>query len=205
MSIKSAQQRSSQISDEERQSARKAIGSFEELVKRLKGARDRDKEVVDVLKSNQGASPDELYKIRHLLRRFQKEVRDRYTAIIIAFAGKKDQDLKTITQGYIHNLKILEKDTTTREIKNALQDAMQQFTEYMEEFLEAFEHFGNSEQIQEIVITSQKADALIQSIENVVEKQMKPHFEKNILKTRLSELRGKIVKRARLIKLLEAL
>ncbi|MFA5048476.1 MAG: hypothetical protein WC516_05645 [Patescibacteria group bacterium] len=205
MSIKSAQQRSSQISDEERQAARRAIGSFEELVKRLKGARDRDKEVVDVLKSNQEINPNDLYKIRHLLRKFQKEVRDRYTAIIIAFAGKKDQDLKTVTQGYIHNLKLLEKDTTTREIKSALQDAMQQFTEYMEEFLDAFEHFGNSEQIKKIITTSEKADTLIQSIENVVEKQMKPHFEKNILKLKLSELRGQMAKRARIIKMLEAL
>jgi GTPase involved in cell partitioning and DNA repair len=205
MSIRSAQQRSSQISDEERQAARRAIGSFEELVKRLKGARDRDKEVVDVLKSNQEINPNDLYKIRHLLRKFQKEVRDRYTAIIIAFAGKKDQDLKTVTQGYIHNLKLLEKDTTTREIKSALQDAMQQFTEYMEEFLDAFEHFGNSEQIKKIITTSEKADTLIQSIENVVEKQMKPHFEKNILKLKLSELRGQMAKRARIIKMLEAL
>jgi hypothetical protein len=151
MNIKFSQQRSSQISEEERQAARKSINAFEELINRLRGARDRDEEVVDVLKKNQDANPNELFKIRHLLRRFQKEVRDRYTAIIIAFAGKKDKDMKNVTQGYIHQLHILEKDTTTREIKIALQDAMQQLTEYMEEFLETFERFGNPDQIKEII------------------------------------------------------
>lgn len=206
MSQKIAQQRSSQISDEERTAARKSINSFDELVKRLKGARDRDREVVDVLKKNQDTNPNELFKIRHLLRRFQKEVRDRYTAIIIAFAGKKNENMKNITQGYIHQLRPLEKDTATREIKIALQDAMQQFTEYMEEFLDTFERFGNPDQIKEIITTSQKADALVQSIENVVEKQLKPHFEKNILKTNIAnQIRGQILKRARIIKLLEML
>lgn len=205
MSIKIAQQRSTQISDEERQAAKKCINAFEELIKRLKGARDRDREVVDVLKSNQEASPNDLFKIRNLLRKFAAEVKSRYTSIIVAFAGKKDDNMNSVTQGYIHQLKPLEKDTTTRDIKNALQDAMQQLTEFMEEFLEAFEHFGSPDQVQEIITTSQKADALVQSIENVVEKQMKPHFEKNILKTKMSELRGQIIKRARIIKMLEAL
>ena len=200
---KTSQQRSSEISPEEKDSARKAIRAFEELISRLKGARDRDKEVVDVLKANQETNPDDLFKIRHLLRRFQKEVKDRYTNIIIAFAGKKDKDMKNVTKGYIHQLKLLEKDTTTQDIKSNLSDAMQQLTEFMEEFLGAFERFGNPDQIKEIINISSKADDLVQSIENVVEKQLKPHFEKNVLRNKLSDIRGQIIKRARIIRMLE--
>lgn len=205
MNIKTSQQRSSTISNEERDAAQKTIHAFDELVKRLKGARNRDKEVVNVLKQNQEANPNDLFKIRHLLRKFQEETKERYTSIIIAFAGKKDKSLKGITEGYIHNFKLLEKDTAVREIKQAIQDAMQQLVEFMEEFLSAFEHFGNPDQIKEIINTSQKADALVQSIENVVEKQMKPHFEKNILRTKVGELRGQVLRRVRIAKLLESI
>jgi hypothetical protein len=51
--MKLAQQRSTQISEEERKAARDAINSFEKLIDRLKTARNFDKSVVDVLKSNQ--------------------------------------------------------------------------------------------------------------------------------------------------------
>jgi hypothetical protein len=83
---------------------------------------------------------------------------------------------------------------------------MQQLVEFLEEFMESFEHFGSPEQISEIITSSQKADKILQSMENIIDKQLKPHFQKNILKRRtvVSSMRGNIKKRARLIRLLEA-
>ena len=195
--------RSSKISPEERDAARRSINAFSELLSRLDGARSRDLQVVSVLQKNQDASPNDLFKIRHLLRKFQEEVRDRYTKIIIAFAGKKNKDMKSVTEGYIHNLIPLEHDTITREIKENLLDAMQQLTEFVEEFLGLFNDFNNPDQIKNIISTSKKEDTIIQSIKNVVEKQLKLHFEKNILRNKISDLRGGIIKRARIIRLLE--
>jgi len=206
MGEKFAQSRSSEISEEERQAALAAMAAFDKLLKQLKAARAKDQDVVDVLKENKEASPRDLFKIRHLLRDFQKDVKDQYTRIILDFAGQKDANMQTMTKGYIHLLQPLEKDTATRQLKAALQDAMQQLTEFLEEFLESFEHFGSPEQITDILTSSQKADKIIQSIENIVDKQLKPHFQKNILvrKTVVSSMRGNIKKRARLVRLLEA-
>lgn len=202
MTIKISQQRSTKITDEEKQAARRAINAFDELISRLKGARNADKKVVNVLKENAEAKPNDLFKIRHLLRKFQQEVRNRYSAVIIAFAGKKE-NMKTITEGYIHTLNVLAKDTKTRTIKEALLEAMQQLTEFEEAFLSSFEHFNSPDQIKEIINTSKKADEIITGIENIVEKQLKPHFEKNILRNKISNFHGQIVRRARIIKLLE--
>jgi hypothetical protein len=59
---------------------------------------------------------------------------------------------------------------------------MQQLTEFIEEFIEAFEDFNNKDQINNIVNTSAKAERITQNIENIIDTQLKPHFEKNILK-----------------------
>jgi hypothetical protein len=201
--------RSYEISDAEKQAAREAIRMFDKFLKDLWAARQHDYRLINVLKKNQGTSTEDLYGIRHLLRRFQREVKDRYTKLIIDFAGQKDEE-KNMTEtpqsttGYVHVLKPLEKDTTTRQIKSALQDAMQQLTEFLEEFIEAFEDFGDPEQVNKIMATSDRADKIVRSIENIVDKQLKTHFRKNILgRKNASEIRGHILRRARLIKMME--
>jgi len=209
---KQAQQpllRSYEISDAEKQTAKEAIRMFDKFLKDLWAARQHDNRLINVLKKNQGASTEDLYGIRHLLRRFQREVKDRYTKLIIDFAGQKEEE-KDLTEtpqqntGYIHILKPLEKDTATRQIKSALQDGMQQLTEFLEEFIEAFEDFGDPEQVNKIMATSDRADKIIRSIENIIDKQMKTHFRKNILgRKNASEIRGHIIRRARLIKMME--
>lgn len=211
--IKKSQQpllRSYEISDVEKQAAKEAIRMFDKFLKELWAARQHDYRLINVLKKNQGTSTEDLYGIRHLLRRFQREVKDRYTKLIIDFAGQKEdeKDLTKVPQsptGYIHVLKPLEKDTTTRQIKSALQDAMQQLTEFMEEFIEAFEDFGDSEQVNKIVSTSDRADKIVRSVENIIDKQLKPHFRKNILERKnANEIHKNIIRRARLIKIMES-
>lgn len=212
MVIRQAQQpllRSYEISDAEKQAAQGVIRAFDKFLKDLWAARQHDYRLIDVLKKNQGTSTEDLYGIRHLLRRFQREVKDRYTKLIIDFAGQKEEEKSMTpspqkTTGYIHLLKPLEKDTTTRQIKSALQDAMQQLTEFMEEFIEAFEDFGDPEQVNKIITTSDKADRIVRSIENITDKQLKPHFRKNILERKsASEAHMNIIRRARLIKMME--
>ena len=198
-------QRSSEISEKERNAATQAIKEFAVFLRTLWAARQHDQRLVNVLERNPDTDPSTLFEQRHLLRKFQQEVKDRYTKIIFHFAGKRDENNNSITAGILHILKPLEKDTKTRQIKSALQDAMQQFTEFMEEFLEAFEDFNNKEQIHKIVNSSKKADQLAQSIENIIDKQLLPHFKKNVLQQeRVGTIKHKIQRRARLIKMLEA-
>ena len=198
-------QRSSEISEEEKEVAKKALKVFKEFLHKLWAARQHDERLINVLEKNEGADPASLFEIRHLLRRFQKEVKEKYTNLIFMFAGKKNDDMELMEKGLVHLLAPLEKDTTTRQIKTALQDAMQQLSEFIEEFLETFEDFNNKDQIKAIIGTSKKADKIVQSIENVIEKQLKPHFEKNILGSkRVASIRDSIRRRARLIRMLEA-
>lgn len=207
MGIKQAEQpllRSYEISDAEKEAARNVIRVFDKFLRELWAARQHDARLVNVLKTNQNASTQDLFGIRHLLRRFQREVKDRYTKLIIDFAGQKDEEGKEISKGYIHFIKPLEKDTTTRQIKSALQDGMQQMTEFLEEFIEAFEDFGDQEQVSKIISTSDKADKIVTSIENIIDKQLKTHFRKNILNQKKAKsIRGHIIRRARLVKLME--
>lgn len=186
-------QRSFEITNEERNAARKVIDAFDKFLKQLWAARQHDQRLINVLKKNKDTDPTELFGIRHLLRRFQKEVKQRYTNLIVDFAGKKDIKHNVISKGCIHTLIPLEKDTITRNIKIILQDAMQQLTEFLEEFLEAFEDFNDPDQITKIIMTSSKADQIVQSIENIIDGQLKPHFERNILKTKhLASIRNRI-------------
>jgi len=196
-------QRSYEITEEKRAAAREAISAFDKFLKQLWAARQHDQRLVNVLKKNKDADPAALFGIRHLLRRFQKEVKQRYTNLIISFAGKKDAQSNVVSKGCIHTLIPLEKDTLTRNIKNALQDAMQQLTEFLEEFLEAFEDFNNPDQVAKITTTSAKADQIVQSIENVIDGQLKPHFERNVLKRKhLGSICSGIHRRTRIIELL---
>lgn len=196
-------QRSLEISDSERAAAREAILAFGNFIKKLWAARQHDQRLVSVLKKDENTDPSALFAIRHLLRRFQKEVRDRYADLIVSFAGKRDANSVVIMEGCIHSLGALEKDTITRQIKITLQDEMHQLTEYVEEFIEAFEDFNDPEQIKKIINNSKKIDQIAQSIENIVDDQLKPHFERNILKRkRIAEIKGHILVRSRLAKML---
>ena len=197
-------QRSSEITEEERAAAREAIVAFDKFLKQLWAARQHDQRLVNVLKKNKESDTSELFEIRHLLRRFQKEVKQRYTNLIIDFAGKKDVSSKNVSKGYIHTLDMLEKDTITKNLKLILQDSMQQLTEFLEEFLEAFEDFNNPDQISKIITTSAKADQIAQSIENIIDGQLKPHFERNILRRKsVASISNNIRRRIRIIELLE--
>jgi DNA-binding protein YbaB len=199
-------QRSSEISEEERQAARDALRAFDKFSKQIWAARQSDQRLVNVLQKNKEADPSSLFEIRHLLRRFQKEVRQRYANLIVDFAGKKDVNSETVSQGHIHTLTPLENDTLTRHIKAALQDAVQQLTEFMEEFLEAFEDFNNPDQITTIVTVSGKADQIVQSIDNIIDGQLKPHFEKNIIRRKkLASMYNGIRRRIRILDMLEEL
>lgn len=197
-------QLSVEVTDEERKAARDAISSLDKFLRELWAARQNDKKLVDILKKNQSnVDSSSLFEIRHLLRRFQKEVKDRYVKLIFDFAGKKDDDFKVLSEGYIHKLVPLEKDTNTRQMKAALQDAMQQLTEFVQDFIEAFENFNDPEQVNKIVKLSDEIDNLTRSIENIVDNQIKPHFERNVIKRkRASEIQSGILKRSRLIKML---
>ena len=196
--------RVSEISEEERIAAKNAIKAFDKFLKELWSARQHDERLLNVLDKAEDIDPAALFEIRHLLRRFQKETKEKYTHLIIMFSGKKDENFNTLSPGIISLLNPLENDTTTRQIKLTLQDAMQQLSEFMEEFLEAFEDFNSKDQVKEIKMTAKKSEKIIQSIENIIEKQMRVHFERNILgKKTVSDLRISIKRRARLIDLLE--
>lgn len=196
--------RTSEISDDECTAAKNAIKAFDKFLKELWSARQHDERLLNVLDKSENVDPAALFEIRHLLRKFQHETKDKYTHLIVMFAGKKDENLNPVTPGIISLLDPLEKDTTTRQIKVALQDAMQQLAEFMEEFLEAFEDFNSKDQVKEIKHTAKKAEKIIQSIENIIEKQMRVHFERNILgRKKISELRSCIKRRARLIEMME--
>lgn len=197
-------QLSVEVTDEERKAARDAISSLDKFLRELWAARQNDKKLVDILKKNQGnVDSSSLFEIRHLLRRFQKEVKDRYVKLIFDFAGKKDDDFKVLSEGYIHQLSPLEKDTNTRQMKGSLQDAMQQLTEFVQDFIEAFENFNDPEQVNKIVKLSDEIDGLVRSIENIIDNQIKPHFERNVIKRkRANEIQIDILKRSRLIKML---
>jgi len=196
-------QRTFEISDVERKAAKQALYSFKKFMEKLWAARQSDKRLVDVLEKNREADPTQLFEIRHLLRKFQKEVKDRYTDLVFMFAGKKDNGGNTLSEGVIHSLDSLEKDTVTRQIKTTLQDAMQDLTEFIEEFLEGFENFNDKDQIKQILDASKKADQLTQSIEVIIDKQLRPHFERNIMKrNRMAAVVQRIHRRARLIEML---
>ena len=197
--------RTSEISDEERAAAQNALKAFNKFLQELWSARHHDERLLNVLDKSENVDPTALFEIRHLLRRFQRETKDRYTHLIVTFSGKRDENFNQISSGIIQLLAPLEKDTITRQIKVSLQDAMVQLAEFMEEFLEAFEDFNSKDQVKEIKRTAQKAEKIIQSIENIIDKQMKVHFERNILgKKKVSELRRYIKRRSRLIEMLEA-
>jgi hypothetical protein len=191
--------RTHKISDETKKEAKVVLDELKEFVRLLWSAKQHDNRLVDVLKKNQNVDPSALYEIRHLLRRFQKEVKDKYTRLIVMFAGKKNDKFELTSKGLIHLIQPFEQDTVIKQYKSTLQDAVQQLTEFMEEFLETFEDFNNPDQIKNIIHISEKADSIIQSIQNIIEKQFETYFEKNILTIKKS---SSILLRKKLIKIL---
>jgi hypothetical protein len=199
---KSALQRSSEISEEEKQAAKDAIKAFDTFVKKLNGIRKHDKRLVDLLEQDEILESKSLYDIRHLLRRFQKEVKQRYAEVIVDFAGQRTGG-NDISEGYIHTLNLLKRDTITNNIKIALQDAFQTLTEFAEEFIDSFENFHDKDQIKQIVNSSSKIEQIVQTIENIIDTQLKPHFEKNILiKNKFANNLSSISRRKRMLKIL---
>ncbi len=194
--------RTAEISDEERAAARNAIHMFNKFLSKLDASREQDNRLLDVLKANQDADQSALFEQRHLIRRYQDDVKQRYTDLIFDFAGKKEGNYTV--PGIIHIMKPLEKDTKTRQIKTTLEDAMSQLSEYMEEFLKSLDDYENKNQIKSILYTSDMVDKLIKSIKNIFDSQLKPHFDRNVLKKeKFANIRGDIKKRARIISLLE--
>ena len=103
-------QRVRDITEQERSVAREAVKGFDHFLSQLQAARQADQRLVNVLQKHKDTDPTALFEIRHLLRRFQKEVKDRYTKLIIAFAGQRDAQGNVAQKGYIHLLDPLEKD-----------------------------------------------------------------------------------------------
>jgi len=200
-------QRSSDITDEERQAAREATRAFSDFIKKLWAVRQQDLRLVNVLEKTPDADSSSLKEQRHLLRRFQRGAKERYTDLIQYFAGKKDNGGNLLSKGIIHKLAPLEKDTKTRQLKTTIQDAMQQLKEFAEEFIEAFEDFNDKDQVSKILNASKTLDELSQSLENIVDKQLKPHFEQNIIRREQiigSDIQNRFIRRARILKILEA-
>jgi hypothetical protein len=201
---KSAMRLSLEITDEERRAARDSIKALDTFLRELENTRRQDKKLIMVLKQNSNVDSQSLFEIRHLLRKYQREVKDRYIQLILNFAGKRDDNFQVVSKGYIHSLQPLEKDTITRNMKAALQDSVQQLTEFAEEFIELFENFNDQEQVKNILRVNGDIDLITSSIENIIDNQIKPHFEKNVIKRKnAGEIKRSILKRSRLIKMME--
>ena len=111
MTYKSAAfpQRVTDIPQEEKAAAKNIIDAFSQFLKKLWAARQHDNRLVNVLKGHSDADSAELYEIRHLLRRFQREANERYTELIFLFAGKKDKNMETAEKGIVHLFEPLER------------------------------------------------------------------------------------------------
>jgi len=184
--------RSLKISKEEREAARAALDKFQEFMKNLWSAQQHDERLTNVLQKSPDAAPEQLFEIRHLLRKFQKEVRENYTKLIPQFREA------------IEHLEPLVTDTEIGQIKENLVAAMQQLSEIIEAYMEAFEDFNSPSQIQRMVTLSQKAGQLAKSIESIVEGQLQDHFRKDIFPQpdHLANLEIRMMRRARLIRML---
>jgi hypothetical protein len=184
--------RSVPFSEEEKQAARTAMLKLGGFLRRLWAVQQHSERLMDVLNKTPETSPEKLFSIRHMIRRFRDEVRQHFTALLPVFSEA------------IETLNPFLKDTDTGRIYESLIDAMQQLSEVAENYMEAFEDFGASDQIQRLKASFQKIQQLSQGIESVIEGRLHDHFEKNILRRhKISELRFGIQRRARLIAMWE--
>jgi len=190
--VKSAQNipRSLEISEEEKQAARMSLEALQAFMKKLGEAQQHDERLSNVLKRVPEAVPDQMYEIRHLLHQFQSEVRSNYRNLIPEFG--KALDL----------MSPLLKDTETAEIKNSLVDTMQRISDAVETYMEELDAFS-PEQVQNLTMLAGKIAQLVNSMETLVDVQLREHFNKNVLRRRksIAEIRLGIMKRARLIRL----
>jgi ElaB/YqjD/DUF883 family membrane-anchored ribosome-binding protein len=191
MNIKQAQQtpRTVDISESEKNAANLSLSLFKEFLRDLNAAQEHDETLNDILKKSENITTEQLYDIRHLLIRFQGEVRENYNRIIPKF-GKA-----------IESLKPLLSDTETAQIKDSLVDTMQRLTDVVEEYMESFDNFSQ-DQIKKITQLSAKSSQLITGIRSIIDHQLRDHFKKDILRKKsFKELKLNIKKRARLIKI----
>lgn len=184
--------RSVDISSEEREQARRALSTFDRFLEALWRAQQRTERLMNVLGKVPDVQPEQLFKVRQHLRKFQCEVRETYSQLIPQFSNA------------LQTLDPFAKDTETANIREALLDAMQQLSEIVESFLEALDDFNAPDQVQRMNVLYQKAQQLTQSIEAVVEGRLHEHFEKDVIRRkRIGELRVHMIRRARLVKMLE--
>jgi hypothetical protein len=184
--------RSVDITQEERDLAKKALGMFGTFTEALWRAQQRTERLMNVLGKVPDVQPEQLFKVRQHLRKFQREVRETYSRLIPEFSAA------------LQSLEPFSKDTETANIREALLDGMQQLSEIIESFMEALDDFNAPDQVQRMTVLNQKAKQLAQSVESVVEGRLRDHFEKNVLRRkRVGELRTRIMRRARLVRMLE--
>jgi hypothetical protein len=184
--------RSVPFSEEEKQAARASMLQLGGFLRQLWAAQQHSERLMDVLNKSPNTPTEQLFSIRHLIRRFRDEVRQHFTALLPAFSNA------------ITTLNPFVKDTETGRIRESLIDAMQQLSEVAETYMETFEDFNAPDQIQRLQALFQKIQQLSQGIESVIEGRLRDHFEKNILRRQqISELRAGIRRRARLIAMLE--
>jgi len=184
--------RSVPFSEEEKQAARVAMSKLAGFLRRLWAAQQHSERLMDVLGKTPDTPPEQLFAIRHLIRRFRDEVRQHFTALLPVFSDA------------ITALDPFAKDTDTGHIREGLIDTMQQLSEIVESYMETFEDFNAPDQIQRLKALFQKVKQISQGIESVVEGRLREHFEKNILRRqKITELRTGIRRRARLIAMLE--
>lgn len=184
--------RSVPFSEEEKQAARVAMAKLGDFLRQLWAAQQHSERLMDVLGKAPETPPEQLFSIRHLIRRFRDEVRQHFTRLVPVFSEA------------IATLNPFAKDTETAAMREGLIDAMQQLSEVIETYMEAFEDFNAPDQVQRLKALFQKVKQLSQGIEAVVEGRLRDHFEKNILRRqKISELRSGIRRRARLVAMLE--
>jgi hypothetical protein len=182
--------RSVPFTEEEKQSARNAIKKFDGFLKHLEVAIEHSERLMEIL-AKSPATPEPLYSIRHLLRQFRDESKERFARLVPEFSGA------------ISSLSPFEHDTDTSSLKNGLIDAVQQMSEFVENYLEEFDNFEPN-QIQKLQNFFNKIKQLAQNVESVVHGRLQDHFEKNILgRQNVGQLRTDILRRARLIAMFE--
>jgi hypothetical protein len=183
--------RSMDITDEERNVAREALSKLNAFLKKLWSAQQHTERLMNVFGNNPEIQPDQLFKVRHLLRQFQKEVREHYSQLIPMFSDA------------LESLDPLASDTETGSIKEILLDATQQLSQIVESFMETLDDFNAPDQIQRMKVLFQKGQQLAKSIESIVEGRLRDHFEKNIFRRKkIGRVRAAIKRRARLIKMM---
>jgi hypothetical protein len=184
--------RSVPFSDEEKQAARTAMSQMGGFLKRLWAAQQHSERLMDVLNKAPDTPSEQLFSIRHLLRRFRDEVRQHFAGLVPAFSQA------------ISYLNPFLKDTETGRLREGLIDDMNQLSEVAETYLETFENFNAPDQVQNLKAAFQKLKLISQGIESTIEGRLRDHFEKNVLRRqRIGDLRSGIRRRARLIAMLE--